>query len=79
MLLLLRYCFYIIYCVIVMVVLGGVAGGVAHGAKVGARIMYIDAFSPTPLFLLYAMSCTLNQQHHSLSLRIPESPVLYPA
>ena len=47
----------------------------AHGAKVGARIMYIDAFSPTPLFLLYATSCTLSQQYRSLSPRVPESPV----
>ena len=45
----------------IMVVLGSVAGGVAHGTKVGARIMYIDAFSPTPLFFLYATACTLSQ------------------
>ena len=63
----------------VMVVLGGVVGGVAHGAKVGARIMYIDAFSPTPLFLLHTMSCTLSQQHHSHSLPRPRVPNVHPA
>ena len=30
---------------------------------------------PRPFFFLYATSCTLNQQHHSLPPRVPESPV----
>ena len=55
----------------VTVVLGGVVGGVAHGAKVGARIMYIDAFSPTPLFLLYATSVHLV---NNIVLSLPASP-----
>ena len=44
----------------VTVVLRGMVGGVVCGAKVSAMIIYIDAFSSTPLFLLYATSYILS-------------------